>query len=77
MERLYLPLRFSALHCTGLPPMIIRIIKPVVFALLDKETRARMIPHVERDDALLEQLETYGLPKDALPVEMGGDLSMQ
>lgn len=52
--------------------MVARVMKPIAFALLDKDTRARAILHLERDDALLEQLGKYGIGKEAVPAEMGG-----
>lgn len=75
MERSCLPFKFCSIHCTGLSPLVMHLTKPIVFALLDKEARARTIPYHQVDDALLEGLEMYGIPKDVVPAEMDGCVS--
>lgn len=73
MESLFLPLKFCALHATGVHTLVLRLMKPIAFALMSKETRVRVVVTHLVDDSLLEALERYGLSKNAVPADdMGG-----
>lgn len=72
-EREYLPFKFRALHAIGVHKPLNQLIKPVGFALMDKEIRTRMVLTTLVDDTALEHLEKYGLTRDVVPVEMGGE----
>lgn len=60
------------MHATGLSPVLIRALAPVVRAFMDKECRAHLIPHHHEGEALLNVLESYGIKRDAVPSDMGG-----
>ena len=68
------PIRFCALHACCAASLVHRIIKPIIFALKDKESRSRTLFHDVPEGMIHEVLSSYGIKKDMLPTDMGGTL---
>lgn len=65
------PVKFVARHICCTSSLILRVICPVLKALMDKEARARTVFHNVPDSEVAESLSSYGLTKDVLPLELG------
>jgi hypothetical protein len=71
------PVKDHPTHICATPPVIIRLLKPVVTALMGKEARARIVEHNAADEnALLESLSLFGITKHMLPQCMGGPVQL-
>ena len=46
----------------------------ILSAVMDKESRARMLFHTVPENELFSVLSEYGLQQDMLPTDMGGSL---
>lgn len=66
------PVKLIAAHVCCPPSIILRIVKPILFALTDKKTRTRTKLHDVAEDEIPEVLSTYGIMKNMLPIELGG-----
>jgi hypothetical protein len=53
-----------------------QILKPVLYALMDKRARSRSLYHDVPESEILDVLSGYGILKDMLPVEMGGTVQL-
>ena len=74
-ERSCWPVKCMAAHVCCSPRSSLQIIKPIVFAFMKKRIRSRNIIHDVPESDILDVLEDYGILKDRLPTEMGGDLT--
>jgi len=72
--RYCMPMKTMPVHICCAPLLLVRILKPIVKALMDKESRARLLMHAEREGEILDVLSRYGIQKDMLPTEMGGTI---
>jgi CRAL/TRIO domain len=54
------------------PPSILKIIKPILNALVDKHTRSRVLMHDVPESEILDVLSSYGVQKYMLPTQLGG-----
>jgi len=70
------PIKLISSHICCTPSFILRIIKPILFALTDKRTRARTNLHNVPESEVLEVLSKYGILRDMLPTEMGGSIEL-
>ena len=70
------PLKNVPRHICCPPKMLIRILKPILFALVDKEARCRMLVHDVDERDIVEVLARYGIMKHMLPAEMGGTVKL-
>lgn len=68
------PVRIAAFHDCCPPKFMLRIIKPLMFALKDKESRSRTLFHDVPENDITQVLSSYGIQKDMLPTDMGGSL---
>jgi hypothetical protein len=48
--------------------------KPILYSLMGKHIRSRMLLHDFPENELLGVLSEYGIPMNVLPTEMGGTL---
>jgi hypothetical protein len=55
---------------------VANIVKPIVFSLVDKHARSRMLIHNVPESQLLDVLSDYGILKNMLPTEMGGPVQL-
>jgi hypothetical protein len=51
---------------------VVNIGKPMIYALMDKDTRSRTLFHAVPESQILDVLSGYGILKDMLPTKMGG-----
>jgi CRAL/TRIO domain len=71
-ERTCYPVKIIAHHACFPPSIVVKIIKPIVNALMDKHARSRALMHNVPESEILDVLSSYGIQKDMLPTEMGG-----
>lgn len=69
----YLPLRLSAIHICH-PPAFLLIIFPIIKIFLGERLRKRVRVHGGSVEHVLDRLATFGLTKDKLPSDIGGDI---
>jgi hypothetical protein len=67
-----LPVRLSVIHVCR-PPIFLPIIFPIIQVLLGARLRQRV--HFHRGN-VVQSLDHYGVPKTAIPHELGGDHDM-
>lgn len=70
------PVKLLAHHICGSAVFSFRLLKPIVYALVDKRTRSRILIHDVPDSRIFEDLSSYGILKFMLPVEMGGTVQL-
>ena len=70
------PIQCVGAHSCCPSSVIMEIVKPVVYAILDKRTRSRSLYHNVPDCELLDVLSEYGLFKHMLPTEVGGTVHL-
>mmetsp|Transcript_2840 Transcript_2840/g.6577 ORF Transcript_2840/g.6577 Transcript_2840/m.6577 type:complete len:604 (+) Transcript_2840:136-1947(+) len=68
------PIRFRAFHLCYPSPVFFYLIIPVMKRFLPRSFRLRMKIHYGSEAKVLADLENYCLPKDRLPVELGGSV---
>jgi hypothetical protein len=72
----YLPVRLSAIHLCH-PPTFFHLIFPLISMFLGDRLRKRIRIHSGKVQHVLEGLESkYGLTRDKLPLEIGGDVEL-
>jgi len=73
----YLPVRVSAIHIVQ-PPTFFRIAYPIMKLLMGQKLKKRINVHVGKEEKVLEKLEeTYRIPKQNLPTEIGGEVVLK
>jgi hypothetical protein len=55
------------------PPVIFEIIFPIVKIFMGERLRKRIRVHAGKEDKILERLQKYGIQKEGLPKDLGGD----
>jgi hypothetical protein len=70
------PVKVIACHVFIAPWFMIKVVKPFLNALRDKQSRSRTLLHGDSDSQLLDILSNYGILKEMLPTEMGGNLQL-
>ena len=50
--------------------------KPIIYALLDRTRRSRLVIHDVGETEILEALSQYSLEKAMLPTQMGGTVEL-
>ena len=68
------PVKRLATHICCPPWIDVKLFKPILFALMDKHTRSRVLHHDVPESQLLDVLSDYGILREVLPTEMGGTL---
>lgn len=68
-----LPLRLSALHICH-PPTFFGILFPLIRLLLGARLRERIRVHTGSDEKVLASLNEFGIAKDSVPNELGGNI---
>jgi hypothetical protein len=71
--RACIPVRLSGFHLCH-PPVFFAIIYPIIKLMLGERLRKRISVHYGSEEKVLHQLEKYGLAKDAVPSDLGGDV---
>jgi hypothetical protein len=70
------PVKITARHLCRIPWIVTKIAKPYLYALMDKESRSRMLYHDIPENELLGALSDFGIPMDVLPTDMGGTVRL-
>lgn len=70
------PVKAMPFHMFCCPSILIRIGVPVLYAVMTKETRSRMLIHDIPESEILDTLSHYGIMKNMLPMEMGGTVKL-
>lgn len=70
------PLKTMPTHICCANPIIVRILKPLMKALMNKEARQRFLMHDAPPSGILGVLSKYGITKYVLPTEMGGEIQL-
>lgn len=70
------PIRKCSFHVCCPESYTVRVTKPILSAVMDKESRARCLFHTVPESQLLSVLSDYGIHQEMLPVDMGGDLRL-
>ena len=73
-EKSCFPVQCIGAHSCRPPSLILQIMKPVIYALMDKRLRTRAVVHNVPTNEILDALSTFGIMKDMLPTEMGGTI---
>lgn len=73
VEQTAFPIAICASHSCFVPKWITRVLAPALLAVFDTESRSRMVLHDVPDDELVEDLRSFGFPRDAIPEEFGGE----
>jgi hypothetical protein len=76
LDRSCWPVKLVAAHPCCSPGFVIRMTKPIIYALMDKQTRSRTMIHDVPDSQILQDLFTYGIMNDMLPTVMGGTIQL-
>lgn len=71
-----LPIRMRALHLCHPNALVYYLFAPVMKRFLPRDFRLRVKFHYGSTSSVLQELERYRLPKDRLPVELGGDIAL-
>lgn len=71
-EKTCLPVRRAFSHVCCPSSVMLKTIRPIVFALLSKRSRARSMWHAGPEQDVLNTIAGYGMTKDMLPSVMGG-----
>jgi hypothetical protein len=67
-----LPLRLSGIHLCH-PPIFLQLVLPVFQWFMGPRMRHRLRVHAGSKEKVLQRLERFGLLKESIPVELGGD----
>jgi hypothetical protein len=65
------PVSARATHLVGLSPAMLKILR-VAIRSWNREFRSRTVLHDVPESQLVEALAQYGIPKEVIPVELGG-----
>lgn len=68
-----IPIRMSAAHICH-PPTFFSIIYPIIKILMGERLRKRTLVHGGSEAHVVQSMATFGLTKDRLPQEFGGDI---
>jgi hypothetical protein len=70
------PVKRIASHICCPPSFFIKTIKPIIFYLMDKYARSRVLFHDVPESQLLDVLSDYGIHKEMLSTGMGGTVQL-
>ena len=70
-----LPVRVGAFHICH-PPAFFTVVFPVLNFFLGKRLRARIKVHTGSETHILETLARYGISKESVPSDLGGDVKL-
>jgi hypothetical protein len=68
-----LPMRLSEIHICN-PPYFFRILFPIVKIFLGERLRKRVNVHSGSDEKMLDRLDKFGLKREDLPSDLGGQI---
>eukprot|EP00549_Striatella_unipunctata_P019628 CAMPEP_0118706328 /NCGR_PEP_ID=MMETSP0800-20121206/20490_1 /TAXON_ID=210618 ORGANISM="Striatella unipunctata, Strain CCMP2910" /NCGR_SAMPLE_ID=MMETSP0800 /ASSEMBLY_ACC=CAM_ASM_000638 /LENGTH=349 /DNA_ID=CAMNT_0006608837 /DNA_START=74 /DNA_END=1123 /DNA_ORIENTATION=+ len=75
LQQSIIPIRFAAVHSFIRPGLVYSIFGPLFKLLLDKRMRSRMVEHTGSMLGMAMELQKYGIGKEVIPEEMGGELN--
>lgn len=70
------PVKILTTHLCSLTYFVRKIMKPIVFAVMTKDSRARTLVHHDENSNYVEILSQYGITGEMLPMEMGGSVRL-
>jgi CRAL/TRIO domain len=68
-----MPVRLAGIHMCQ-PPLFFRVVYPFAQLVLGERLRKRLMLHPGSQKDMLKTLAPYGLTKEVLPTELGGDI---
>jgi hypothetical protein len=68
-----LPMRLSEIHICN-PPYFFRILFPIVKIFVGERLRKRVNVHSGSDEKVLDRLDKFGLKREDLPSDLGGQI---
>jgi len=70
------PVKMMPTHTFGSNKFVRKVVKPVLYAAMDKAARSRTLIHDVPENEMLDVLACYGIQKDTLPTGMGGPVDL-
>mmetsp|Transcript_14728 Transcript_14728/g.30362 ORF Transcript_14728/g.30362 Transcript_14728/m.30362 type:complete len:289 (-) Transcript_14728:355-1221(-) len=70
-----IPIRASAIHLCR-PPSFFKLVLVFVRLMTSKRTQKRMLVHFGDEKTVLEKIANYGLDKDMVPTDLGGNVKL-
>lgn len=70
------PIQCISHHICCPTSVVMRVIKPIVFAFMDARTRTRSVVHDVPENEIANALLEYGIRKEMLPTGMGGTVEI-
>jgi hypothetical protein len=70
------PVKALTNHLCSLTYFVRKIMKPIVFAVMTKEARARTLVHDDENSNYVGVLSQFGITREMLPIEMGGTVRL-
>jgi hypothetical protein len=70
------PVRIIATHICCPPWFMVKVVKPILYAWVDKRSRSRILFHDVPESQILGVLSDYGILKGMLPTMMGGTVRL-
>lgn len=70
------PIRPPSGHTCCPPKALVWLFKPIAFALLGKEARNRNTMHNIPPEQIADELSSFGITKEMLPIQMGGSVQL-
>jgi hypothetical protein len=67
-----IPMRQSGIHICH-PPSFISLLLPILKVFMGERLRKRLQMHSGSTEKVLKHIAAYGLPKESMPTDLGGD----
>ena len=69
-----IPVRLGALHVCHPPWFFGKVAYPIMKLVMSERVRKRVRVHVGSQEKVLKELEAFGMGREVLPSELGGDV---
>jgi hypothetical protein len=75
-EKCCWPIKIAARHVCCTSSVLLLVMHAILLALMDRESRSRIVVHNVPETEIIQSLSRFGLRKDSLPKKMGGDMQL-